>query len=60
MNTRPGAQRQFRDTITAPVPAPAAAEPRLLRERRAGDAARRALARWFGDSTEHAAVPGDK
>jgi len=61
MNTRTRALRQHhRDPVTPPAAPCASAQPMPARERRAGDAVQRSLARWFGDSAAHAVVPGDK
>ena len=58
MNIRPHALRPLRDPTAPPaLPALTAAPP--VQERRAGDATRRALVRWFGEQTAQAAGPSD-
>ena len=59
MNIRPRAPRPSRDPMSPPLPALTAVPPRPVQERRAGDAARRALVRWFGEGPAQAAVPSD-
>lgn len=59
MSIRPRALRQVRNVTPPPLPALTPVPPRSLQERRACDAARRALVRWFGDNAADASVPGD-